>query len=57
MAGELPVSPNMGSAVVFITVGTLGMEGLCMFKLNVHWYIERKGLNILSLFIKSSLQM
>lgn len=47
MAGELPVFPNMGGAVVFITVGTLELEGLCMCKWNVHWYIGRKRLNIL----------
>ncbi len=38
--GELPISPNMGGAVVFIIVGTLGLECLCMCRWNVHWYRE-----------------
>ncbi len=46
MAGELPISPNIGSAVVFI-IATLGLECLYMCRWNVHWYIERKRLNIL----------
>lgn len=46
MAGELPISPNMDGAVMFITVGTLGLECLCMCRWNFHLYIERKWLNI-----------
>jgi len=47
-AGELLISPNMGGAVMFITIGFLGLECLCMCRWNVQSYISRgNGLTFL----------